>query len=141
MRDSHVRELVSRLKQDIIARSAEGRALAAAGRELRGEERHRAQMDRRAFGRCTRWHLLAYAWLRRRPYVVTEPRAVVPVEPHKIVHVLKRLGIEVEVGLVRRWAQGESPGFEGAPERAADTPALPPGSAGEGLSCATGFTS
>lgn len=141
MRDSHVREIVFRLKQDIIARSAESRALAAASRELRGEVRHRKQMERRAFGRCTRWHLLAYAWLRRRPYVVTERRAVVPVEPHKIVHVLRELGVDVDAGLVRRWAQGESPGFAGSPERAADAPASPPGSTGEGQSCAAGSTS
>ena len=132
MRDSHVREIIFRLKQDIIARSAGSRALTAAADALRGEDRHRKQMERRAFGRCTRWHLLAYAWLRSRPYTLAEPRAVVPVEPYKIVHVLTRLGLDVDAGTVHRWVRGETPGYPGPPTVAEPREPGPDASMGEG---------
>ena len=112
MRDSHVRQIVSALKQGIVTRSAESRAMASAARALRGDERHKKQMERRAFGRCTRWQLLAYTWLRSRPYARAEPHAVVPVEPYKITRVLAELGLTVDPALVRRWVRGETRGFE-----------------------------
>lgn len=152
MRDSHVREIATGLKRDIVTRSAESRAMASAARALRGDERHQKQMERRAFGRCTRWRLLAYAWLRARPYARAEPHAVVPVEPYKVSRLLTDMGLAVDGGLVMRWIRAETPGFEppAPPLAEVDPSAVAPESAGarldvrrpeEGASCAVASTS
>jgi hypothetical protein len=133
MRDPHVREIVGKLKQDIVARSAESRSMAAEARALRGVERHTKQMERRAFGRRTRWVLLAYAWLRARPYAQVERHAVVPVDVWAIKRLLAPLGMEVDTGPLCQWLRGESPGHE-APVRPAE-------SAEEGGRCAASCTS
>lgn len=107
MRDSHVRESISKLKEDIVARAALSRAMAAEARALRGDERHRKHLERRAFGRCTRWRLLAYTWLRGHPYARAEPRAVVPAAPWAIQRALDAVGMASDVGAVRRWLRDE----------------------------------
>lgn len=111
MRETHVREILSKIRLEIVTRSAESRALAAQARALHAGERHQKQMERRAFGRCTRWVLLAYAWLRARPYARAEPVAVVPVELYRVKGVLHSLGIAAEAGEIGRWLRGESAGF------------------------------
>jgi hypothetical protein len=109
MRDPHVRESLSRLKQDIAGRVARSRALSAEARALSGVPRHQKQMERRALGRCTRWRLLAYTWLRGRAYARAEPHAVVPVDSWAIRRALDAVGVAADIAALRRWLQGEAP--------------------------------
>lgn len=104
MRSEHEREL----KKILVARAAESRGMAAEANKRRGQERHEKQMERRAFGRVTRWHLLGYAWIRGKPYKAAERSCVVPVDVWAIRRALEGLGLSAEREALSEWLVGNS---------------------------------
>lgn len=67
-------EALSALKSEIKSRASESRELNSLIRASSGEERHGIRLQKRRIGENARWLLLAYAWLRGRPYLQVEQR-------------------------------------------------------------------
>jgi hypothetical protein len=97
------------IKQIIIERQAASRLLRRRIREARGLERHNLWLEKRSYGKETRYLLLAYAMLRGVRRAALEKRCESPPSPSAIADIAARHAPEADFTLerVKEWLADE----------------------------------